>query len=305
MLEIDCATALQGKTRVVRRVIVSGLISAVTDAHITTMMRNIGEVTSVLRRHDTYAFVDFQHHDDAATAVAALNGSTISTWTQNAAQNARPHTAFHHNAKGKGAAVVSVQLAAELGGVMMQNATVKVLWYRPETTVGTGRRDVDQGIFARRFGLRGQGQERGRERRYQPVVHVDDHDDGTAAVRRILEEFGPLSSFEKQATTNVTTGGKSSVGGIAQPKYSRAVNHRVKTRPDESSNKRKALVKFAFSEDARRAVKAIAQKDKIPSLGGTKLFIESVYTIKFTLLNSVYAFVGREVPLPHTLITTR
>ena len=276
-------------------------------------MRNIGDVISVMRRHDSYAFVDFQNPEDAATAVAALNGSPTSTWT---------------GAKGKGGngtAVVSLQLAAELGGVMMQNATVKVLWYRPETSVG--RRDEDCDFVDNGFwGMGGRGHGRGRGHGYQAVLshkkktqkenhqQLDDCDDGTAVVRSILEEFGPLSSFEKQATTHVTTEDRGSSGGGAAQWRGRGEggrgrggrgrgrgiaqwgeNHAVMA---NQANKRKALVKFAFSEDAHRAVKAIAQRDKIPSLGGTKLFIESVYTIKFTLLNPVYAIVGREVPLP-------
>ena len=289
VLDIQCTPSATA-ARPVRRVIVTGLHALVSDEHIASMMAKIGTVAPVQRKHASYAFVDFQAPDDAATAVSALNGSRLSIWNTDVAES---------SAKG---GTVGVRIATELGGVALQNAAVKVLWYRPEQGTGTGRgqgggrwqwqeRERGQrpgrGFFGRGFGRAGAaaaafvpfredkrtkgGRGRGRGGPDTSVdFSSDDDDDGTDVVRRLLEEHGPLASFEKAATPTPTAPARG----------------RAQTQGDP--NKRKALVKFAFSEDALRAVAAISKRHREPALGGTKLFVESVFTAKFTLLNAVY-----------------
>jgi hypothetical protein len=238
VLNVQCARSA-AVSRPVRRVIVTGLSADVSDGHVSRMMSNLGDIVSIQRKHVSYAFVDFKSQDDAASAVAALNGSHVSLW--NAAITANGS--------------VGVQMAAELGGVVL-HAAVKVLWYRPR---GKGSKGAPGGKGSK-------GDPGGR----QPK-HVNDiATDGSDAVRSILEQYGPLLSFEKACPPS----GKCSIA---------------------DSSKQKALVKFAFAEDALRAVSALSKIDNVAALGGTKLFIEPVFTAKFTLLNAVYDILETEV----------
>jgi len=89
---------------------------------------------------------------------------------------------------------------------------------------------------------------------------------GPGIVRKLLERFGKVTSFDP-APVDV----------------------------DRDGQKRKALVKFENDKDADRACRKISKTDRIKELGGSKVFATQIYTAKYTLSKDTMDVIYKEV----------
>ena len=289
------------------RVCINGLLEAISDADIAKTLSVFGNVQEIIRRHSTYCYVVFEKPNEAEEAVRVLNGTSAKkVW-------------IRHYVKLKNDVIITMKLAALPGSVVTQHSTVKVMWYTPTVTAWAHfdlkwqAKEVAlrcEGLVIQKISISAQFQTPSRNQtksfsviltripegisedalkkaisnktRIIPLSITFDSSNSKSGssynkhrcltmqeecnvVRRRLELFGPLSLFD------------ASIGD------------------DSFGIKRKAIATFTAAEDASNAVNSILQDNILVEAKSIKLFIERVFTAKFSISLPIYEVVKKEV----------
>lgn len=290
-----------GDGAAISRIAIHGLTPRITDADIVATLSEFG-AACLVRKHETYAFATFDRAEHASAAVSGLNATSPARWArlQGSSSCRKDHC-------------ITVRLAAPPGVIVTQNASVKVLWYSPSRDAwahfqrqSTAREAASRGngkiLHGRAISMTFQepslnqrtsfsvwigGIGAGADRR--DLVRLLQRHGGVAPssialnsppfsekeagklVERLLRSIGPLSAFEEAARPP----------GVI---------------------KCKALAKFARPGDAEEACQRLNNR-KTDLLGGSKLFVQRVFSAKFILLNPVYAVVRDPLMALLTMLT--
>eukprot|EP01035_Chromulina_nebulosa_P007607 gene7607-10276_t len=288
------------------RVCINGLTEAICDSDIAKTLGVFGNVQDIIRRHSTYCYAVFEKPSEAEEAVRALNGTSAKkAW-------------MRHYVKAKNDGIITMKLAALPGSVVTQHATVKVMWYAPTITAWA---HFDQkwqakvaasrceGLVIQDISVSAQFQTPSKNQTTSFSVILTRIPEGITAdaLKKAISKktrIMPVSvTFDSSTSDAHSSGSKNSKQRcLTKQEECNIVRRRLElsgtlalfdvSKGDDSNGiKRKAIATFTAAEGATNAVNSILQDSEAK---GIKLFVERVFTAKFSVSLPIYEVVKKE-----------
>eukprot|EP01038_Epipyxis_sp_PR26KG_P007628 gene7628-10385_t len=285
--------------RSVSRVWINGLTVKINDADLLRTLNSFGQIKSIKRGHITYAFVEYFNGAEAETAVAALNGQLLKDIWRAESKNKLD--------------VLSVRLAAEQGAVITQHSSFKVTWYkitqlawanfnRQIEAETTAKKCNGKNINGSKLSMKFQTPSRGQRTAFTVIITDIPRNVTTHDIEKLIDgvcHLKPSSITFQQG--NVNHDKLASKRNISDDKILRNMfevygpislfDHSSAT---TETGKCKAFMKFVNSADADACLLGLGNKFKCEKLG-TDVFLERVYTAKFSVLNPIFECLTNEV----------
>lgn len=291
------------------RVCINGLSEAISDADIARTLGVFGNVQDIIRRHSTYCYAVFEKPSEAEEAVRALNGTSAKkAW-------------IRHYAKVKNDGIITMKLAALPGSVVTQHATVKVMWYTP-TITAWAHFDMKwqakeaasrcEGLVIQDISVLAQFQTPNKNQTTSFSVILTRVPEGITAdaLKKAISKKSrimPVSiTFDSSTSGPHSSSSSSKQRCLAKQEECNVVRRRlelfgplalfdVSKGDDAHGTKRKAVATFTAADDATNAVNSILQNNVLVEAKSIKLFIERVFTAKFSVSLPIYEVVKKEV----------
>jgi hypothetical protein len=296
-----------------RLIVVSGLSENVTEHDVEVRLSPFGSLLSLsLKRADknnapSYATATFSEAGMAKAAAAALHGSTASTWEGVACSANLLHSRTMSNA------AVSVVVKSRSGAASTA-AIVKVQWYAPSRCAWiffSNRANAEKAAQVC-SGQELQGRTLTAKTSFPTTIRHSRH--GTNCRYSIwLGNIGEYSTIErlkkfvernaKCSVMSVTLGDlcfadKTSpaiVQKLLRTHGGPLTSFELSKVTKEAGLKRRALVRFAEARDAEKACIHFLRCDKVNELGGSKLFLQRIFTVKYTLPTRVFEAIKKDI----------
>jgi hypothetical protein len=292
------------------RVCINGLSEAISDADIAKTLSIFGKVQEIIRRHSSYCYAMFEKPSAAEEAVRVLNGSTVKK-------------SWNRYLKAKDDGIITMKLAALPGSVVTQHATVKVMWYAPTVTAFAHFYKHWQaekvalqcnGLIVQEISISAKFQTPTRNQTTSfsviltrvPLGITED-----ALKKAIFKStlIKPISVTFDASTSDSHTGSSTNSNkqrSLTKQMECNLVRRRLELfgplalfdlskEGDPTDIKRKAIATFTSAADATNAVNSIRQDNVLVEAKGIKLFVERVFTAKFSVSLPIYEVVQREV----------
>lgn len=300
-------------------VVVSGLpVGLVSEHDVEVRLSPFGSLLRLLikeskgkatqRRHN-FCTVAFSEPDSAKDASSSLNGTTVESWMNLAASGSKSAESKRYDQNrsiGSVAVVIQESSCSIVRNRDIRGVAVKVQWYAPsrcawvhfdheyqaqKAAKACDGKALHGRIITTKFQQPGHRQrtsfttwignlaESVTERALVKFVQTNTKfrlvsvslgklpfQDGPSLVQTMLRRFGPLTSFEVEKVSGQV----------------------------EASLKQKALARFITAEGAEKACDFFGRSSSIDELGGSKLFVQRMFSLKYTLPKTVFGAVKND-----------
>ena len=299
-------------------VVVSGLpVGLVSEHDIEVRLSPFGSLLRLLikeskgkatqGRHN-FCTVAFSEADSAKAAASSLNGTTVESWMNLAASGSKSAESkrYDQNRSIGSVAVVLQEACSITRNRDIRGVAVKVQWYAPsrcswvhfdheyqaqKAAKACDGKSLHGRIVTTKFQQPGHRQrtsfttwignlaESVTERALVNFVQTNTKlrvasvslgklpfQDGPSLVQTMLRRFGPLTSFEVEEVSGQV----------------------------ETSLKQKALARFITAEGAEKACVFFRRSPSIDELGGSKLFVQRLFSLKYTLPKTVFSAIKKD-----------
>jgi len=283
---------------------ISGLPGFISERDIERCLSCFGELCHVSLQSSSqptttsFAIATFKEPAMAKEAATVLHGSTTKSW--------KSHSASQHS-QSSGVGMNSVSVTVKKSCASMSGVSVKVQWYAASRSGRAyfGSRSLAQKAVSLCNGKDFDGRQLSVKYEMPGYFHQHSFSVWIGNLRESAQESRLKSFIERHARCKVQSVsitpihftermGPTIVQKLLKLHGGPLVSFEASSQYDNGL-KRKALARFANSSDAQKACKYFQMHQKINDLGGSRLFLQRIFTVKYTFPANVLNGIQAEV----------